>query len=121
MLAFRYIHRFCPVVAVAMSLAAAPAYAARTNTSSPVITGPQGTYPYAVSGVGRRTAIAPAPGDPSFSLFAHSRSDEPQKLRIVAFMVEFNEGQPDSNSATTGTGLFNIWETGTGTGSDVEE
>ncbi|MBD3240109.1 MAG: hypothetical protein GF331_05945, partial [Chitinivibrionales bacterium] len=119
---FRYRSRRLLLAAAACALAAQTASPLRVNTSNPVVTGPRGVHPYVIDGVGKRAALAPKPGDPDWSLLAHSRSAaEQQTLHIVAFMVEFNGGQPDSTDATTGTGLFNIWELGTGTANDVEE
>lgn len=85
------------------------------------VSGPQGQYPYTVNSAGKRTAFAPAPSDPSWSLLAASRAPSSQQLHVVAFMVEFNGGEPDTNPATTGTGLFGIWQDGAGTPEDIEE
>lgn len=103
--------------------ALAPAHALRINATEPVVTGPRGVSPYVLKGSAERSALAPSPDDPSWSLLAHSRpaSGRTDTLHIIAFMVEFNGGRADSLDATTGTGLFNIWEQGSGTVADVRE
>jgi len=110
---------FAVVTFLSLALFTVPAHP-RSAADSPV-SGPRGAHPYLFGGYAKKS-LAPAIGNNTWSIMTHRRTDPaPDTLRIVAFMVEFNGGRPDSSELTTGNGLFGIFNWEGGTRSDQEE
>lgn len=84
-------------------------FARSVSDDAPVISGPRGLYPYLFKRTIANESTTPFSGGNDWSLLAHrSRTSAPQRLHIIAFMVEFNGGRKDTTEQTTGNGLFNI-------------
>jgi hypothetical protein len=78
-----------------------------------------GNYPALFKESSRRAAAARSAGQNSASLLSQRYRNTAQRLHIIALMVEFNGGVPDTTPLTTGNGLFD-WSRG-GTREDSEE
>ena len=82
--------------------------------------GPRGIYPYLFKRLaGEQTTATGGAGRGDWGLLAHRHTTTPQRLHIIAFMVEFNRGNPDTTDQTTGNGLFD--QSRGGTRKDSEE
>lgn len=104
-------------LALALLLCALPSSA---RPGGGVTGGPRGTHPYLFDGFSKKRLVSSRPAH-SWSLLGHRhRGGDPDRLHIIAMMIEFNNGRPDTSDLTTGNGLFGI-NKGGGTSGDQEE